>query len=94
MGETRAIGESNDAKYNHVASSVGVNVRKPRLSLSREGAARERQVQSTISVGALGGGVLLAGFGLIPALGGAAVGGLLAYAFERSVDRKRSSQAR
>ncbi len=64
------------------------------LSLSPEDAARERQIQATVSGGALGGGVLLAGFGLIPALAGAALGGLLGYLFERSTDRKRASQAR
>jgi hypothetical protein len=37
--------------------------------------------------------VLLAGFGLIPALVGAALGGLLGYLFERSTDRKRATEA-
>ena len=66
--------------------------KRPVFSLSPEDAARERQIQATMSGGALGGGVLLAGFGLVPALVGAAVGGLLGYLFERSVDRKRANQ--
>ena len=66
--------------------------RQPLFSLSPEDAARERQVQATVSGGALGGGVLLAGFGLAPALVGAALGGLLGYLFERGIDRKRTNQ--
>jgi hypothetical protein len=37
--------------------------------------------------GALGGGMLLAGFGVVPALLGAAVGATLGYVFERRVGR-------
>lgn len=66
--------------------------RQPVFSLSPEAAARERQIQATVSGGALGGGVLLAGFGLIPAIVGATLGGLLGYLFERSIDRKRVNQ--
>jgi hypothetical protein len=48
---------------------------------------RGRQIQDTMTGGALGGGMLLAGFGVVPALVGAAVGATLGYLFERRVGR-------
>lgn len=48
---------------------------------------RSRQIQETMTGGALGGGMLLAGFGIVPALLGAAVGATLGYLFERRVGR-------
>ena len=47
-----------------------------------------------MSSGALGGGILLAGFGFVPALSGALFGGLAGYLFERWVDNKRSGVLR
>jgi hypothetical protein len=61
-------------------------------ALAAEAKARGRQVRATISSGALGGGMLLAGFGLIPGLIGMVLGGLLGYVFERSVDAERSNR--
>jgi len=48
---------------------------------------RGRQIQETMTGGALGGGMLLAGFGVLPALLGAAVGATLGYLFERHASR-------
>jgi hypothetical protein len=48
---------------------------------------RGRQIQETMTSGALGGGMLLAGFGVVPALLGAAVGAMLGYLFERRVSQ-------
>lgn len=42
-----------------------------------------RQMQQTISFGALGGGILLAGFGLVPAFVGMLIGAGLGYWYER-----------
>jgi hypothetical protein len=58
--------------------------------LGPEAEARSRQIQQTVSGGALGGGMLLAGFGLLPALIGASAGALLGYLFERQVDAKQA----
>jgi len=49
-------------------------------------ADRRDQLRRTVTGAALGGGVLLAGFGLVPALAGTFVGGALGYLFERSVE--------
>lgn len=46
---------------------------------------RGRQIQRTMTGGALGGGALLAGFGLVPGIIGAVVGAALGYLYERSV---------
>jgi len=43
--------------------------------------------------GALGGGALLAGFGLVPALAGAALGAALGYLFERRTEATASDHA-
>jgi hypothetical protein len=40
--------------------------------------------------GAFGGGALLAGFGLVPALAGAAIGAVLGYLFERNAEATRT----
>ena len=55
--------------------------------------SRGHQVRRTIAGGALGGGALLAGFGIVPALSGAIVGGLLGYLFERSVGENDANRA-
>ena len=47
---------------------------------------RGRQLQRTMTAGALGGGALLAGFGFVPALAGAAIGAALGYLFERRAE--------
>lgn len=57
---------------------------------SPEAELRSRQIQATVFNGALGGGMLLAGFGLIPALIGMTVGATLGYLLEKSVDAKRA----
>jgi hypothetical protein len=44
--------------------------------------------------GALGDGVLMAGFGLVPALAGAAIGAVLGYLFERSTQAHRADPPR
>ena len=43
--------------------------------------------------GALGGGALLAGFGLIPGIVGAVVGAALGYLYERSVADRQLDRA-
>jgi hypothetical protein len=58
-----------------------------------EAELRSRRMQATMSSGALGGGVLLAGFGLVPGLIGMVIGGLLGYLSERSVDARRSNRS-
>lgn len=60
--------------------------RRPLWSLTPESEARERRVQATMTSGALGGGALLAGFGLLPGLAGAALGAFLGYLFGRDAD--------
>ena len=55
--------------------------------------SRGHQVRRTIAGGSLGGGALLAGFGIVPAIGGAIVGGLLGYLFERSVGEHDANRA-
>jgi hypothetical protein len=61
-------------------------------ALRAEAKLRKRQIQATISSGALGGGMLLAGFGLIPGLIGMVIGGLLGYLSERSADAERANR--
>ena len=55
-------------------------------------AERRHRLRRTITGGALGGGVLLAGFGYVPAFVGAVIGGALGYLFERSVESNFTSQ--
>jgi len=54
---------------------------------------RSRTMQAMISSGALGGGMLLAGFGVVPALVGAAAGASLAYWLERRAAKKPQQHA-
>jgi hypothetical protein len=51
---------------------------------------RGRQIQRTMTGGALGGGALMAGFGLVPAFAGAVIGAALGYLFERSSEAVRA----
>lgn len=53
---------------------------------------RRQQRQQTIYGGMLGGGMLLAGFGLIPGLAGMVLGGFAGYLFERHADREHAKQ--
>jgi hypothetical protein len=87
---SRVSDRASDGQRHHATTSR-LKARRPLWTLTPDAAARERRVQGTITAGALGGGALLAGFGLVPALIGAGVGGALAYLFERSVDRNRAS---
>lgn len=54
--------------------------------------SRGRQLQQTVSFGALDGGVLLAGFGLAPALVGMMIGAGLGYWYERHAMEKQPGQ--
>jgi hypothetical protein len=62
-------------------------------SRSESPIAPDRQMQAMIASGALGGGMLLAGFGLVPALLGAATGGGLAYWLEHRAAKKSQQRA-
>ena len=50
------------------------------------------RMRQTMVGGALGGGVMLAGFGLIPALVGAGAGAALGYLVERRARTERASR--
>lgn len=65
----------------------------PSSSTAIKDVSLDRRVQQTISLGALGGGILLAGFGLAPALVGMTAGMLLAYWVERRIAASRPAPA-
>ncbi|MFN8636957.1 MAG: hypothetical protein U0893_24175 [Chloroflexota bacterium] len=76
----------------NVATGRSTHLNGASSTPARSSPDRSRQMQRTMTGGALGGGALLAGFGVIPALVGAAAGATLGYLFERSVTTTRTNR--
>jgi hypothetical protein len=53
---------------------------------------RGRQLEQMIWMGALSGGTLLAGFGVLPAVAGVFLGGLVVYLVERRAPREAANR--